>query len=56
MCKKLVAINCNQSSPINFSSSNVSLVEFSTTCYKIKTLQTLKLLKEKKYNLRLIPR
>jgi len=40
MRKKYVAVNCNQSSPINFSSINVSLVQFGTTCYKIKTLQT----------------
>ena len=44
LCAKvgLIAINCNSSSSINLSSINVSLVEFSTTCYKIKTLQTLK--------------
>ena len=45
MRKKLVAVNCNQTSPINCSSVNVSLVQFSTACYKIKTLQTFKLLR-----------
>jgi len=40
MRKKYVAVNCNQSSKINFSSIKVGLVQFSTTCYKIKTLQT----------------
>ena len=34
----MFAVNCNQSSPINFSSIDISLVQFCTTCYKIKTL------------------
>jgi len=43
----LVAIKCNQNSSINFLSINIGLVQVSTTCYKIETLQTVKLLKEK---------
>jgi len=38
MRKKQVAANCYQSRPINISTINISLVQFSTTRYNIKTV------------------